>query len=169
MKLTEETSLLTTFATPFGRCKWNRTPLGVSSTGEIFQQRLHEAVESLDGVYTIADDILVTGTGDTMQEAIVDDDRKIKKLLERCRKRRIKSNERKVPFKQTEVPYIGHLLTSKGVKGDLSKIDAVLNIERPTDVSGVQRIMGTVNYLAKFLPRLSEVSEPLRLLTRRNP
>lgn len=121
------------------------------------------------GVYTIADDILVPGTGETMQEAIVDHDRKIKKLLERCRKRSIKLNERKVPFKQTEVPYIGHLLTSKGVKGDLSKIDAVLDMERPTDVSGVQRIMGTVNYLAKFLPRLSEVSEPLRLLTRRNP
>lgn len=113
-------------------------------------------------MYTIADDILVTGTRDTMQEAIVDDDRKIKKLLERCRKGSIKLNERKVPFKQTEVPYIGHLLTSKGVKGDLSRIDAVL-------VSGVQRIMGTVNYLAKFLPKLSEVSEPLRLLTRRNP
>lgn len=48
IKLTEETSLLTTFATPFGRCKWNRTPLGVSSAGEIFQQRLHEAVEGLD-------------------------------------------------------------------------------------------------------------------------
>lgn len=90
--------MLTTFATPFGRCKWNRTPLGVSSPGEIFQQRLHEAVEGLDGVYTIADDILVTGTGDTMQEAIVDDDRKIKKLLERCRKGSIKLNEGKVPF-----------------------------------------------------------------------
>ena len=154
--------MLTTFATPFGRCKWNRTPLGVSSPGEIFQQRLYEAVEGLDGVYTIAGDILVTGIGDTMQEAIVDDDRKIKKLLERCRKGSIKLNEGKVPFKQTEVPYIGHLLTSKGVKGDLSRIDAVL-------VSGVQRFMGTVNYLAKFLPKLSEVSEPLRLLTRRNP
>lgn len=121
------------------------------------------------GVHTIADDILVVGTGDTMQEAIVDHDRKIKKLLERCCKRNIKLNERKVPLKQTEVPYIGHLLTSKGVKGDLSKIDAVLDMERPTDVSGVQRIMATVNYLAKSLPRLSEVSEPLRLLTRKNP
>ena len=37
------------------------------------------------GVYTIADDILVPGTGETMQEAIVDHNRKIKKLLERCR------------------------------------------------------------------------------------
>ena len=31
-------------------------------------------------------------------------------------------------------------------------------MERPTDVTGVQRIMGTVGYLAKFLPRLFELS-----------
>ena len=40
-------------------------------------------------------------------------------------------------------------------------------MERPTDVTGVQRIMGTVGYLAKFLPRLSEVSQPLRQLTQK--
>ena len=167
VKLTEESSLLTTFATPFGRYKWNRMPFGISPVSEIFQLRLHEAVEGLDGVYVIADDILVSGTGETMQGAIADHDLKIKKLLTRCRERSIKLNKQKVAFKQTEVPYIGHLLTSEGVKAGPSKIEAVLNMERPTDVSGVQRIMGTVNYLAKFLPRLSEVSEPLRLLTKK--
>ena len=40
-------------------------------------------------------------------------------------------------------------------------------MERPTDVAGVQRIMGTVGYLAKVLPRLSEVSQPLRQLTKK--
>lgn len=41
-------------------------------------------------------------------------------------------------------------------------------MERPTDVPGVQNIMGTVGYLAKFLSRLSEVSRPLRKLTQNN-
>ena len=50
IKLTEESSLLTTFATPFGRYKWNRMPFGISPASEIFQLRLHEAVESLDGI-----------------------------------------------------------------------------------------------------------------------
>ena len=51
IKLTEESSLLTTFATPFGRYKWNRMPFGISPASEIFQLRLHEAVESLDGIH----------------------------------------------------------------------------------------------------------------------
>ena len=50
---------------------------------EIFQLRLHEAVEGIDGVYAIADDILVAGAGDTMKDAVADHDLKIKKLLRR--------------------------------------------------------------------------------------
>ena len=108
----------------------------------VFQLRLHEAVEGLDGVYVIADDILVAGAGDTMKDAVADHDVKIKKLLGRCQERNIKLNKQKVAFKQTEVPYIGHLLTSEGIKADPTKIEAVLRMERPTDVTGVQRIMG---------------------------
>ena len=124
--------------------------------------RLHKAVEGRDGSY--ADDILVTGVGETMQGAIAVHHLKIKKLLTRWQERGIKLNRQKEAFKQTELPYIGHLLTSEG---DPSKIEAVLNMERRTVLSGVQLILGTVN-LAKFLPRLSEVSQPLRLLTKKD-
>ena len=84
IKLTEESSLLMNFATTFGRYKWNRMPFGISPASEIFQLRLHEAVEGLHGVYAIADDILVAGTGDTMKGAVADHDLKIKRLLGRC-------------------------------------------------------------------------------------
>ena len=79
-----------------------------------------------------------------------------------------KLNEEKIELKKTSIPYIGHILTSEGVKADPSKIEAILKMDRPGDVAGVRRIMGTVNYLAKFLPRLSEVSEPLRQLTKKD-
>ncbi|CAB4034384.1 Retrovirus-related Pol poly from transposon [Paramuricea clavata] len=37
VELDEESSLLTTFNTPFGRFKWQRMPFGISPAGEIFQ------------------------------------------------------------------------------------------------------------------------------------
>ena len=168
VKLDSESSLLTTFNTPFGRYKWNRMPFGISPAGEIFQKRLDEAIEGLEGVRTVADDILVIGSGATMEEAVRDHDKKLRHLLDRCRARYIKMNEEKIELKKTSIPYIGHILTSEGVKADPSKIEAILKMERPGDVAGVRRIMGTVNYLAKFLPRLSEVSEPLRQLTKKD-
>ena len=39
---------------------------------------------------------------------------------------------------------------------------------RLIDIEGVQRFNGFVNYLAKFLPKLSEVTEPIRQLTRKD-
>ena len=38
----------------------------------------------------------------------------------------------------------------------------------PEDKNGVQRLNGFVNYLAKFLPKLSDVMEPIRQLIRKD-
>ena len=63
---------------------------------------------------------------------------------------------------------MGHVLTPHGVKIDPKKAKAVQDMPKPEDVKGIQRINGFVNYLAKFLPGLADVMEPLRRLTRRN-
>jgi hypothetical protein len=102
-----------------------------------------------------------------MKDAIIDHDQKLKKLLDRCRSQQIKLNSGKVLLKKTSMPYIGHILTSDGIQADQAKIQAILNMQPPNDVAGVRRILGTMNYLGKFLPHLSEVSEPLRQLTKK--
>ena len=53
IKLTEDSLLLTTCATPFGRYKWNCMSFGISPAREIFQLHLHEAVEGLVRVYAV--------------------------------------------------------------------------------------------------------------------
>ena len=66
--LDRKSQKLTTFGTPFGRYCWRRMPFGISVASEIFQQRLQEAIENLDGVFAIADDILIAGNGITYAE-----------------------------------------------------------------------------------------------------
>ena len=48
---------------------------------------------------------------------------------------------------------------------DPEKVRAVLVMPQSTDVSGVRRMVGFVAYLSKFLPKLSDICEPLRKLT----
>ena len=67
VQLSEESSNLTCFNTPFGRYKWMVMPFGISSAPEEFQRRMHEALEGLPGVCVIADDILIYGKGDTIE------------------------------------------------------------------------------------------------------
>ena len=165
VKLEEESSYLTTFWTPFGRYRWLRMPFGLSTAPEEFQRRQHEVLEGLSGVEVIADDILVYGSGDTKEQAVLDHDRNLIGVLERARKCNLKLNKQKMKLRMSEVPYMGHLLTSSGLRPDPQKVKAVLDMPKPDGVQAVQRFLGFVNYLAKFLPRLSDLSEPLRRLT----
>lgn len=67
--LDEESSKLTCFNTPYGRYRWTVMPFGIKSAPEVFQQRMSCALEGLEGVAVIADDILVYGSGDDEKEA----------------------------------------------------------------------------------------------------
>ena len=68
----------------------------------------------------------------------------------------------KCKFRQTEVTYLGETLTPSGVKPDINKIRAILDYTRPTDKQDLQRLLGMINFIAKFLPKLSDVTKPLR-------
>ena len=156
--LDEESSILTTFQTPFGRYRWRRLPFGTSVSSELFQKRLDQALEGLDGVIGVTDDVIVHG------EDMEQHDKNLKALLERCRKVGIRLN--KEDLRKSEITFLGHKITKDGLKIDPEKLEAVKEMPKPQDVEGVRRLCGFVNYLAKFLPKLSEVLEPIRQLTR---
>ena len=40
-----------------------------------------------------------------------------------------------------------------------------MDMPNPADIAGIQRCVGFVNYLSKFVPNLSELCKPLRQLT----
>ncbi|CAM4713618.1 unnamed protein product [Leuciscus chuanchicus] len=168
VKLHEESSYLTTFATPFGRYRWLRMPMGISPAPEVFQRKLTQALDDLPGLYIIADDVLITGQGESQEAAEQDHDRKLRLFLHRCRQQNIKLNAEKFKLRQNEASYIGHRLTADGLKVDPEKVRAITQMPRPADVKSVQRLLGMVCYLAKFCPHLSDQCEPLRKLTHKD-
>ena len=99
-RLDEPSSVLTTFATPYGRSKWNRLPFGVCPAPELFQRKLDECILDLRCVARIVDDLLIWGEGETMEEAVKDHDRNVRRLLERARSRRLKLNPEKFSFRK---------------------------------------------------------------------
>lgn len=125
-------------------------------------------MENLKGVLPIHDNILIYGEGTTEEEALQDHDRNLLQLMQRCKEKNIKLNKEKVKLRSKEVPFMGHMITSEGLKADPEKIRAVQEMPTPTDVAGVRRFIGFTNYLSKFLPRLSDVCAPLRQLTVQN-
>lgn len=166
--LDEESSYLTTFQSPWGRYRWTRLAFGLTPSPEIFQMKLDQCLEGLKGIHKIADDILITGEGSTIQEAQQDHDRNLDAFLKRCKDKHIRLNKDKFDYKCEEVRFIGHTLTRHGLKPDMRKVEAILKMPEPTDLNGVQRFLGMTKYLAKFLPELSHETQPIRKLTHKD-
>ena len=139
VQLDDESSKLTTFDTPFGRYRWRRLPFEVSVASEIFQKRLNQALDRLDGLLTVHDDMVIYGVGDTEEEATADHNRKLQQFLQRCRERGVKLNKKKLKLLCKEIPYMGHLVTADGLKPDPEKIEAVCNMPKPSNVKAVRR------------------------------
>ena len=168
LKLSPESSDLTAMGTPFGNYKWLRLPFGVKPSSDHFQRELNDALKGLDGIYIIADDILVVGIGRNDEQATQNHDANLVALLQRCCEKRLKLNKEKIKLHCKEVPYMDNTLTPDGLKPDKSKIDAILLMQPPSDIKGVRRLLGMINYLTRFLPDMSATLEPIRRLTQKD-
>ena len=166
--LDEESSKKTTFWTPFGRYRYLRMPFGISVAPEEFECKLHEKLTRLEGVKILRDDLLVVGYGDTQEEADANHDENLRKLLDRAREVKLKLNSKKMNLKKPQVKFMGHVISKDGLKPDPDKVNAVENMPKSTCKKETLSLLGFINYLAKFLPRLSEVAQPLRNLTLTN-
>ena len=107
IKLDEESSLLTTFNTPFGPYRFARIPFGIHSAQEVFQKTMDMAFEGINGCKSIIDDMLVWGSSKE------EHDQYLRKVLERTREVGIKWNAEKCLFGATKVSYFGNVLSDK--------------------------------------------------------
>jgi transposase InsO family protein len=158
IKLDKKSSYLTTFNTPIGRYRWLRLPFGIKSAPEIYQRIMDNLIQGIPGAFVIIDDILVAG------KTVEEHDKVLKRVIERATQYNLKLNYDKCLIRQARVPYMGHVLTGNGVEADPRKVQAIIEMPPPTDKEGVRRILGFVQYLAKFIPNLSQVDAPLRIL-----
>ena len=107
----EDSSYLTTFHMPFGRYRWCRMPFGVSSAPEVFQRRMDELIEGLSGIEVVADDFIVAGIGDALEEAFRDHNKNLVAFLQRCSAHGVKLAVGKLQLCLEEVSLIGHYAT----------------------------------------------------------
>ncbi|KAK7111890.1 hypothetical protein V1264_011443 [Littorina saxatilis] len=162
IKLDKQSADLTTFNTPFGRFRFLRLPFGLNSSAEVFAKRFHQAFENIPGVETYMDEMLIAGK--TTEEH----DSRLKTVLERARQVGVKLKLSKCTLRVNEVNFVGHTITGKGLKPDDSKIAAIQQMPTPSCRKDLERFLGMVNYLGKFVPNLSSVSAPLRDLMKQD-
>ncbi|XP_065196908.1 uncharacterized protein LOC135828389 [Sycon ciliatum] len=105
-------------------------------------------------------DVLVYGRNRAEHDA------RLASVLERLKAANLCLNWGKCRTRLTCVKYLGHVLTKQGVQPDTCKLQAISELSEPTCLADVQRFLGMVTYLGKFVPQLSQVTEPLRSIVK---
>ena len=161
-KLSENSKLVTTFITPWGRYCFTRLPFGISSAPEHFQKAMQRILEGLDGVECQVDDILVFGETQEQHDKI------LIAVLERLADANVTLNLEKCKFSTDKVEFMGHVIGKDGVQIDPTKVEAVTQMGEPTDIAQLRRFLGMVNQVGKYIPNLADITKPLRDLLSKN-
>ena len=135
-----------------------RLPFGVNVSGDAVQRKTDEIYNPLPNVIGIADDIIIWGDKE-------DHDAALAHFLQVTRENGLRINFDKIQYKTTEVTFFGKTYTTKGHKPASDKVQAITQMPTPTNVTELQTFLGMCQYLAKYSPRIAELSEPVRQLT----
>lgn len=84
--------------------------------------------------------------------------------MNRLRTAGITLNRDKCEFSATQISFLGHTIGNNAVRPDKQKLDAVTEMPHPTSKTELRRVMGMANYLARFVPRMAEVLQPLSFM-----
>jgi hypothetical protein len=85
-------------------------------------------------------------------------------VLERLREHKLYAKFSKCEFWLTKVPFLGHVLSFKGIFVDPTKVQEVLDWEAPTTVSEVRSFLGLAGYYRRFITDFSKIAKPMTAL-----
>lgn len=149
IKLSERTQKYLTFATPWGRYSCLKLPFGLCSAPEVFQQVMTTLLTGIDNAEASMDDILI------FVKDLAHLEKTTAEVLKRIEKAGLTLNKDKCEFKMSKIKFLGHMLSENGVEIDSDKVEAIRKLREPENKPELQRLLGMVTYLAKFIPNLS--------------
>ena len=154
----------TAFRTRYGLYEYMVMPFGLTNAPASCQELVNNVLRNLLDQCVIAylDDILIYSK--TLDQHIRD----VLKVLKCLDEVHLKLEPEKCEFHKQEVPFLGYIVTTNGLRQDPEKVKSILEWPAPTNVKEVQSFLGVVNFNRKFIQGFSEIALPLTRLTRKD-
>ena len=159
IELNPDSRRLCTIVLPWGKYEYQRLPMGLCNSPDIFQEKMGSLMEDLEYVRCYIDDLLVITKG-----SFLDHLKKLDEVLKRLEAAGLKVNITKSSFAESELEYLGYWITREGVQPLAKKIEAIQKIARPKTKKELRRFIGMINYYRDMWPRRSETLGPLTKL-----
>uniref|UniRef100_A0A0G4GBP0 Reverse transcriptase domain-containing protein n=1 Tax=Chromera velia CCMP2878 TaxID=1169474 RepID=A0A0G4GBP0_9ALVE len=147
----------TAFVTPFGLYKFTKMPFVLVNAFSVFQRAINLVLAGLsrDLALVYVDDIIVFSR--SHDEHIQD----LREVLGLVRKANLKLKLEKAQIAMTEVEYLGHTVSEKGVKPSRKNIRKILQWKPPQDRKELRSFLYLCSYYRHFITGFARLSFPL--------
>ena len=152
------------FTCKYGLFEMTRMPFGLNNSCGTFQRTMELVLQGLQWQTCLVyiDDIIVFGA--TFEEHI----QRVDEVLDRIKKSGLKLKPDKCHLLQTEVVFLGHIVSKDGVRPDPNNIAKVANWPRPENPRQVKQFVATGSYYRRFIKDFAKIAQPLTQLTRKD-
>ena len=147
--------------TPWGLYEWLVMPMGVRNAPAVHQWRMTSALRHLIGriCHVYLDDIIIWSQ--TLEEHI----QNVRTMLQALRDAKLFCSLKKTQLFCTEVLFLGHKVSNRGIEADPDKVARILDWPVPRSASETRSFLGLVRYIADHIPNLAEHTRVLNALT----
>ena len=156
----EEDIQKTAFATHRGQFEYKRMPFELSTAPSTFQRLMHIVLknENWQKCLIYLDDVLIFG------QSVDEHIQRLKAVLQRIREAGLKLSPSKCFFLKKEVDYLGHVVTSAGIRTDPKKIEKVKQWPLPKTIKQLRSFLGFCGYYRRFIKQYADLARPLETL-----
>jgi hypothetical protein len=183
---------MTAFVLPWGKWEFVRVPFGLQSSPSWFQGVISNCIqECFKFCFAYLDDLLLFTTlqqaelcflkstqSKTPFSQLPDDEQDlwfqrahlehIEVILSKLSEFGLKIKLSKCEFFQTQVQYLGHMISPDGIEPVQEKVAAVRELCPPNSVTEVRQFLGMVGYYRQFIDHFSEIAKPLHHLCKKD-
>ena len=138
MSIKEEHRERTGFTVPSGHYEFNRLPFGLSNSPSNFQRLMDAVLKNMVGTecWVFIDDVIIFSS--TAEEHAL----RLENVLRRFDEANLQLHPGKCVFAQSQVTYLGHVLSERGISVSPEKVKAVREYPTPRNVKDVRSFLG---------------------------
>ena len=164
VEIEEKSRLLTTFGTTFGAWQWNVMPFGLSNAPSTWQRVINDTLFEGLGSFGCAyvDDIII------WSPSVEEQRRDVRTVLQRLRDEGLPIDVEKSEFDVEETRYLGHILSTSGIRLDPRKVPALLDWPVPKTTKEVHPFHGLGSYYRGYIEGFARIAKPLTELMKKD-
>lgn len=150
----------TAVITPIGLYEYVYMCFGLKNAGQTFQRYMDNILRDIDCAFAYLDDILISSPDEATHKA------DLERVFKRLNDNGIVINLPKCVFAQRELPFLGFLVSEKGISPLPNKVKVILEYPRPKTVEHLRRFLAMINFYHRFLRNASQVQAKLHDLVK---